>query len=149
MLSISSLTLTYLLAIPMGLYATARANKPDERVLSTLLYMLYSLPSFVAGSYCSRLLRDRAARHGVRAAALFGMVSDNFDTMTRGEQVVDLFRHSILPVTCYTYGSLAYYSRFVRANMQEVVRQDYIRTARAKGVGPHRRAAAATRSATR
>jgi peptide/nickel transport system permease protein len=41
-----------------------------------------------------------------------------------------------MPIVCFTYGSLAYYSRFIRANLQEVVRQDYIRTARAKGVGP-------------
>jgi len=43
-----------------------------------------------------------------------------------------------LPITCFTYGSLAYYSRFVQANMQEVVRQDFVRTARAKGVPPWR-----------
>jgi peptide/nickel transport system permease protein len=45
-------------------------------------------------------------------------------------------KHAILPIVCFTYGSLAYYSRFIRANMQEVIRQDYIRTARAKGVPP-------------
>jgi len=42
--------------------------------------------------------------------------------------------HMILPVTCYTYGSLAYYTRFIRSNLAEVVRQDYVRTARAKGL---------------
>jgi peptide/nickel transport system permease protein len=66
------------------------------------------------------------------------MQSDQFDSMTFWQQVVDRARHCALPVACYTYGSLAYYSRFIRANMQEVVRQDYIRTARAKGVGPWR-----------
>jgi peptide/nickel transport system permease protein len=50
------------------------------------------------------------------------------------QQAWDLFKHALLPIVCYTYGSLAYYSRFIRANMQEVVRQDYIRTALAKGV---------------
>jgi peptide/nickel transport system permease protein len=40
----------------------------------------------------------------------------------------------VLPVFCATYGGLAYYSRFVKSNMEEVIRQDYIRTARAKGV---------------
>lgn len=135
LLSVTSLTLTYLLAIPMGLYASARANKPDERVLSTLLYMLYSLPSFVAALFLQTFFAIQLQGTPYELP-LFGMTSDNFDTMTRGEQVLDLFRHSLLPVACYTYGSLAYYSRFVRANMQEVVRQDYIRTARAKGVGP-------------
>jgi peptide/nickel transport system permease protein len=44
--------------------------------------------------------------------------------------------HCALPVLCYTYGSWAYYSRFIRANMAEALQQDYIRTAKAKGVGP-------------
>jgi peptide/nickel transport system permease protein len=44
----------------------------------------------------------------------------------------------VMPVTCYTYVSLAYYSRFIRATMQETLRQDYIRTARAKGVDSSR-----------
>jgi peptide/nickel transport system permease protein len=42
----------------------------------------------------------------------------------------------LLPVACATYASLAYYSRFVKSNLQEVIRQDYIRTAHAKGVAP-------------
>ena len=49
-----------------------------------------------------------------------------------------LFAHMILPVTCATYSSLAYFARFVKSNMEEVIRQDYIRTARAKGAGPMR-----------
>jgi peptide/nickel transport system permease protein len=49
-----------------------------------------------------------------------------------------LAKHLILPLVCYTYGGLAYFSRFVKANMEEAIRQDYIRTARAKGAGPVR-----------
>src|SRR5690606_2343026 len=71
---------------------------------------------------------------------LFGMTSDSdvFAKMSFGGKFIDLFRHAILPVTCFTYSTLAFYSRFIRANMQEVIRQDYIRTARAKGAGPMR-----------
>jgi peptide/nickel transport system permease protein len=50
----------------------------------------------------------------------------------------DIFQHAVLPITCFTYASLAYYSRFIKANMEEAIRQDYIRTARAKGAGPVR-----------
>jgi peptide/nickel transport system permease protein len=50
----------------------------------------------------------------------------------------DILKHAILPITCFTYGSLAFDTRFIQANMQEVIRQDYIRTARAKGVAPWR-----------
>ncbi|MEQ8846907.1 ABC transporter permease [Botrimarina sp.] len=135
LLSVSSLTLTYLLSIPMGLYASARANKPDERALSTVLYMLYSLPSFVAALLLQMLFAIKLQGTPLELP-LFGMTSDNFERLSPLAQVGDLFWHCVLPVTCYTYGSLAYYSRFVRANLQEVIRQDYIRTARAKGVGP-------------
>jgi peptide/nickel transport system permease protein len=133
LLSITSLVITYLVSIPLGLYASARSGRPDERTVSTLLYMLYSFPSFVAALFLQLFL---AVRLGW--LPLFGMVSDNHDKMSSWEQTVDLFRHAFLPVTCYTYGSLAYYSRFIRANMHEVLRQDYIRTARAKGLGPIR-----------
>lgn len=134
-LSISSLFLTYLLAIPMGLFASARSGKPDERILSTVLYMLYSLPSFVAALLLQVLFAIRLNGTAFELP-LFGIASDNYAELSFGGQMLDLLKHAILPVTCYTYGSLAYYSRFVRANLQEVVRQDYIRTARAKGVGP-------------
>jgi peptide/nickel transport system permease protein len=137
LLSVASLSITYLLSIPIGLYATARGGRLDERVTSTALYMLYSLPTFVAA-----LLLQVLFAVNLRGTAfelpLFGMVSDNFNQLTFGGKVWDLFQHALLPIACYTYGSLAYYARFIRSNMQEVIRQDYIRTARAKGVGPVR-----------
>jgi peptide/nickel transport system permease protein len=133
MLSVTSLLLAFLLAIPLGLYASARAGRTDERIVSTLLYMLYSFPSFVAALFLQLYL---AVRLGW--LPLFGMVSDDYARMSGWEKTVDLFRHALMPVICYTYGGLAYYSRFIRANMHEVLRQDYIRTARAKGLGPVR-----------
>jgi peptide/nickel transport system permease protein len=137
MLEVTALSLTYLLAIPIGLYATARSGRLDERIVSTMLYMLYSLPVFVAALLLQVLFAIQL-RGTAFELPLFGMTSDNFDELTLGGKVWDLFQHALLPVVCFTYGSLAYYSRFVRANMQEVIRQDYIRTARAKGVGPVR-----------
>ena len=133
LLSLTSLGLTYLLAIPMGLLFTARAGKPDERVASTLLYMLYSFPSFVAALFMQLYF---AVEH--EWLPLRNMVSPEYETFSTFEKVKDVFWHALMPVTCYTYGSLAYYSRFIRANMQEVIRQDYVRTARAKGLGPVR-----------
>jgi peptide/nickel transport system permease protein len=50
----------------------------------------------------------------------------------------DSAKHYVLITVCFTVGSLAYYSRFVRQNLLEVVRQDYIRTARAKGISERR-----------
>jgi peptide/nickel transport system permease protein len=131
MLSVTSLLLTYLLAVPIGLLSSVRAGKPDERLLGTILYMLYSLPAFVA----ALLLQITFAVHW-DWLPLRGMTGDQYSTLPFWGKVWDLFLHAVMPVTCYTYGALAYYTRFIRANMQEVIRQDYIRTAEAKGVSP-------------
>lgn len=131
MLSSTSLILAYVLAVPMGLFATARSGKPDERVMSVSLYMLYSLPSFVAALFLQLLFAVE-----LEWLPLMGLKSENYEDLSGLGKAWDLMTHLTLPVACFTYGSLAYFSRFVKSNMEEVVRQDYIRTARAKGVGP-------------
>jgi peptide/nickel transport system permease protein len=133
LLSASSLLLTYLLSIPLGLRATVRSGHLEERTLSMLLYMFYSLPAFVAALF---LQIGLAVKLGW--LPLMGMTSDGYGEMSLGGKVWDIFLHALLPVICFTYGSLAYYSRFIKSNMEEVIRQDYIRTARAKGVPPLR-----------
>jgi peptide/nickel transport system permease protein len=132
-LTLTSLALAYLLSIPLGLYTTVRANNLDERAISTGLYMLYSFPAFVAALFLQMIFHVRLGW-----LPLFGMHGDEYYELSTLGQAWDMFIHAILPVTCYTYASLAYDTRFIRSNMLEVIRQDYIRTARAKGVGPIR-----------
>lgn len=129
LLSVTSLALTYLLSIPIGLWSTAVANSKVERASSAVLYMLYSLPSFVAALYLQIFLSVKLGW-----LPLFGMTGNDYETLSIAGKSWDIFLHAIMPITCFTYGSLAYYSRFIRANMQEVIRQDYMRTARAKGL---------------
>lgn len=131
LLSSTSLILAYFLSVPIGLWSSARADSAAERTASTFLYMLYSLPSFVAALYLQLLFYVK-----LDWLPLYGMTSDDYATLSAGGKALDLLKHATLPVICFTYGSLAFYSRFIRANMQEVQRQDYIRTARAKGVSP-------------
>ena len=107
----------------------ARAGRADGETLSTLLYMLYSVPAFVAALLLQIVFAVR-----LDWVPLGQMVSDNYAQLSTCGKVWDVLRHCILPVICDTYVSLAYYSRFVKSNLEEVVRQDYIRTARAKGV---------------
>jgi peptide/nickel transport system permease protein len=136
LLSGASLLITYLLSVPLGLYSTVRSGKFDERTTSVFLYVLYSLPTYVAA--LQLLLIFYVRLRGTAFQMKPGMVSDNYSQMSVPEGIADIGWHLILPLICFTYGSLAYYSRFVKANMEEVIRQDYIRTARAKGVGPMR-----------
>jgi peptide/nickel transport system permease protein len=128
-----SLVLTWLIAVPLGLYATARGGSLDERGTSLLLYVLYSFPTFVAALFLQIIFA--VWLRGTRwELPLFGMTDLPADA-TWPARVADVARHSILPVVCQTYVSLAWYSRFIKATMEEVMRQDYIRTARAKGAG--------------
>ncbi len=135
LLSVTSLVLAYLLAIPMGLFATVRSGRTDERILSTVLYMLYSVPAFVTALLLLNLFYVRL-EGTIFQLPLGGMTSMQYDQLSALGKVWDRLLHMILPVACATYTGLAYYSRFVKSNMEEVIRQDYIRTARAKGVGP-------------
>jgi peptide/nickel transport system permease protein len=133
LLSGTSLLLGYLLAIPMGLYATARGGRLDERSLSVGLYMLYSLPAFVAALFLQMIFAVKLQGTWLELP-LDGMISRDFENFSILGKAADLFQHALLPTICLTYGTLAYDTRFIQANMQEVLRQDYIRTARAKGV---------------
>jgi len=136
LISGTALLLTWALGVPLGLYASARSGLPDERASSLLLYILYSFPTFVAALFL-QIVFAVWLRGTAWELPLFGMSDLPADASTAA-RFTDIARHAILPVTCQTYVSLAYDSRFIKANMEEAVRQDYIRTARAKGAGPGR-----------
>ncbi len=136
LISGTALVLTWLLAIPLGLYASARGGHADERVIGIALYVLYSFPAFVAALFLQVIFA--VWLQGTRwELPLFGMTDLPSDASWPARSL-DIARHAILPVICQTYVSLAYSSRFIKANLEEVVRQDFIRTARAKGAGPWR-----------
>ena len=126
----------WLAAVPLGLYASARSGRPDERIVSLVLYALYSFPTFVAALFL-QVVFAVWSRGTAWELPLFGM-TDLPPDAPLGGRILDVARHMVLPVICQTYVSLAYDIRFIRANMEEAVRQDYIRTARAKGAGPWR-----------
>ncbi|MBW3596776.1 MAG: ABC transporter permease [Planctomycetes bacterium] len=133
LLTVPSLILAYLLSIPMGLWATAKSGTIPERTVSTLLYMLYALPSFVAALYLQLLFAVK-----LEWLPLMDITSPDYAQMSVFGKAWDLLLHALMPMICFTYASLAYETRFIKSNMEEVIRQDYIRTARAKGVGPVR-----------
>jgi peptide/nickel transport system permease protein len=132
LLSSASLFFAYLISIPLGLWATHRAGKWDERATGIFLYILYSFPGFIAA-----LMLQIFVAVKLDWLPLNGMSSSDTEGMSSWQKLIDILKHAILPTIVYTYGSLAYYSRFIRANLQEVVRQDYIRTARAKGLSEY------------
>ena len=131
-LAILSMAISLAVAIPIGIYSAARQNRMFDTVSSTILYALYSIPSYVMAVPLILLI-------GVQWDLLpfQGMVSDGYSEFSAMGKFVDLVKHYTLITFCFSYGALAYYSRFVRQNMLEVLRQDYVRTARAKGLSEY------------
>lgn len=127
--SLLAVCISLFLAVPVGLVQAAKQNSPFDTVSSMLLYALYSVPSYVMAMPLILYI-------GVKWDLLpfQGMRSDGYDDLTTIGKMIDLGRHYVLITFCTSFGAWAYYSRFVRQNMLEVVRQDYIRTARAKGL---------------
>jgi peptide/nickel transport system permease protein len=136
LLSGSAMLLIWGLSIPLGLYSAARGGAPDERAVSLMLYVLYSFPTFVAALFLQVIFA--VWLKGTRwELPLFGMTDLPAEAPFLA-RLADVARHAVLPVICQTYVALAYDSRFIKATMEEVLRQDFIRTARAKGAGPWR-----------
>jgi peptide/nickel transport system permease protein len=130
-LSFISIILTYLIAIPLGIISAAKKGSLTDQTISTSLFILYSLPSFWVATLLILFLGggdflDIYPANGV------GQLDA---TMTFMHKLWVRAHHLILPIICFTYGSLAFLSRQMRGAMINTLSQDYIKTARAKGLG--------------
>lgn len=134
-LALASVLLTYLIALPLGIFSARRQGTKADGMVSVGLFILYSIPQFWAGLMLILLF-------GVTGPdwswwpklPVLGLMDKDHELMTRGQQIKDVLLHCILPVATMTYGTFTYLSRQMRAGMLDVIRQDYIRTARAKGL---------------
>lgn len=129
-LSTSSIILAYLIAIPLGVKSAVKKGTRTERIITTVLFMLYSLPNFWIATM---LIIFLCSPDYVQLFPAFGVgqLSSNAPFWDR---FLDTSYHLVLPLICWTYGSLAFISRQMRGGMLNVLGQDFIRTARAKGV---------------
>ena len=129
-LSLTAVVLSYLFALPLGIISAAKQGSSIDRATTFVLFLLYSLPTFWAGL----LLILVFGATGLNWFPVLGLHDKDATNFSTWQYVADTIWHAVLPVTCLTYGGLAYLSRQMRVGMLEVVRQDYIRTARAKGL---------------
>jgi peptide/nickel transport system permease protein len=130
-ISLSTIFIAYMIAIPIGIYSAARQYSFWDRFSTFILFVLYSLPSFWIATMAIIFLANVEYLKIFPTSGLFTLGSDNWPFF---ERIWDRIYHLILPIACYTYGSFAFLSRQMRGSMLEVIRQDYIRTARAKGL---------------
>jgi len=130
-ISINLLSIVIILAtaIPIGIYSATHRDSLFDRITTILVFIGFAAPSF----WLALLLMDFfCLRFGI--LPISGLKSLDYDSLNFFGKVLDLGRHLLLPVFISTFGGLAGFSRYMRSNMLEVIRQDYILTARAKGL---------------
>ena len=123
----------FIISIPIGVYSAVKKGSFFDRAISLFLFVLFSMPSFwIATLFLVFLTTSEYGTYlDVFPSGGLGNFSDGLPFWTR---FWDRAAHMILPVICLTYGALAYLSRQIRGAMIDTVNQDYIRTARAKGL---------------
>jgi peptide/nickel transport system permease protein len=128
-INIAAMVLEFLLAIPLGVFSAVRRGSLYDRTVTVIVFIGFSIPGFWLALICMDTL-------GVRLGWLpiSGIHSPEYLGMTFISKVWDVTQHLLLPVFISAFGSLAGLSRYMRASMLEIIRQDYILTARAKGL---------------
>lgn len=129
-LNIISIFLIYVISVPIGVFSATRSGTWGDAVLTLFLFMLYSLPSFWVAML---LIYFLGGGQFLNWFPIYGLNSLGAEELPLHSWLLDRAWHLVLPVFCLTYGGLAGISRYARAGMVEVIRQDYIRTARAYG----------------
>ena len=126
-----AVVITYLLAIPLGVYAAVYAGSWFDQISAFLLFVLYSLPVMWVGLLLQALLCE-GGQWGLFPRK--GVTPANLDELSTWQLQFEIIRHYTLPVFCLAYGGFAGLSRYARSGMLDVIHSDFIRTARAKGL---------------
>ena len=130
-----TLVLIFVIGVAVGVFQAVRQHRAADRVLSVVSLFFYSMPSFWLGLMLMLLFSLKAHEWGWPVALPpTGMTSIGYDFMSFGEKLLDRLAHLVLPVATLTLVMAAGIARYTRGQMLEVIRQDYIRTARAKGL---------------
>jgi len=129
LLNVLSLILILMVAIPIGVLSAVHQNSLFDRLTSVFVFVGFAVPTF----WLALLLMIFFGIH-LGWLPISGLRSLNYEYMPPWTAFWDLVKHLILPVLLSAFGGLAGFSRFMRSNMLEVIRQDYITTARAKGL---------------
>jgi len=133
LINVLSILLILLVAVPIGVLSAVHRNSLFDRSTTIFVFIGFAMPSF----WLALLMMDYlGVRFGLFPIA--GLKSLGFEYLGFWAQAWDLVHHLMLPVFVSAFGGLAGFSRYMRSNMLEVIRQDYILTARAKGLSEHK-----------
>lgn len=128
---IASLILTYLVSIPLGMAKAIRAGTAFDSLSGLLLYAAYSVPPLVLGIFLITFFAGGSYFNWFPIGMLY---SDGYESMGTMAKIWDRIHHFVLPLVCYMIGGFTELSMLMRNSMLDVIKQDYVRTARAKGL---------------
>jgi peptide/nickel transport system permease protein len=126
-----SMLIMYVTALPIGIYSATHQNSKLDHISSVTLFMLYSMPSFWVAVLLIKLVVMLPPQWRLPIQGIQPPDSDNLTTL---EWLYACCKHLVLPLICLTYASFAGLSRYMRSGMIDVIRSDFVRTARAKGL---------------
>jgi peptide/nickel transport system permease protein len=129
MINLLAMIIIFLIAIPIGISSADRQNSLYDKVMTTIVFIGFAIPSF----WLALLLMIFFGVH-LHWLPIAGLKSMNFDSLSLPGKMWDVSKHLLLPLFVSAFGGLAADSRFMRSSMLEVIRQDYITVARAKGL---------------
>jgi peptide/nickel transport system permease protein len=130
-LNVITTIVVYLIAIPGGMLAAVKRGKGFDVGWSLITLALFSLPIIWAGDM---LLAFFANKDYLGWFPVAGSHSTDTSWMSSAQYAIDYLWHMVLPVICLSYGAFAYLSKLQRAAILDNYEQDYVRTARAKGL---------------
>lgn len=129
MINVISMLVILLISIPIGITSATHRNSLYDKIMTTTVFVGFAMPSF----WLALLLMMFFGIY-LGWLPISGLKSMNYKTLSLAGQVFDRASHLVLPVFIASFGSLAGDSRYMRSSMLEVIRQDYITVARAKGL---------------
>lgn len=134
---IPSFFLTYMVCIPLGVFLALKDGSKFDAISSFFLMIFYSIPALVfAIIFLLVFCTDRVLPNGA-IFPLGGWHSQNYNDLSFIEKIFDVAKHMFLPVMASLFSNFTILSFLQKNSMLEVIRSDYIRTARAKGLPEH------------
>lgn len=128
-MNVTALLLSLVIAIPLGCFSARYRGSFFDFGTTVFVFIGFAMPGF----WLALILILRFSIEW-QIFPISGLTSLGYDALTPWGKALDIAKHMALPITVYTFGSLASLSRFMRSSMLEVLRQDYITTAKAKGL---------------
>ena len=127
-LNILTMFVVFIIAIPLGILTAVRKNSVFDKAVQVLTIVGYSIPTFIIALLAIFLLAVKIPIFPISGVQSAG------STATGMAYVLDRLRHMVLPVLVMSVSGIGGITRYVRAAMIDVLRMDYIKTARAKGL---------------